>query len=50
MGYANPIEAMGCERFAQRAEEAGVDGVLVVDYPPEEGVELVRTAQAARHR
>lgn len=40
MGYANPIEAMGCERFAQRAEEAGVDGVLVVDYPPEEGIEL----------
>jgi tryptophan synthase alpha chain len=40
MGYANPIEAMGCERFAQRAEEAGVDGVLVVDYPPEEGAEL----------
>src|ERR1700675_1601263 len=37
MGYANPIEAMGYERFAQNAEKAGVDGVLVVDYPPEEG-------------
>ena len=36
MGYANPIEAMGIERFADRAAEAGVDGVLVVDYPPEE--------------
>ena len=36
MGYANPIEAMGPERFADRAAEAGVDGVLVVDYPPEE--------------
>jgi tryptophan synthase alpha chain len=36
MGYANPIEAMGVERFAKRASEAGVDGVLVVDYPPEE--------------
>jgi tryptophan synthase alpha chain len=36
MGYANPIEAMGTERFAKRAQEAGVDGVLVVDYPPEE--------------
>ena len=36
MGYANPIEAMGVERFTERAAEAGVDGVLVVDYPPEE--------------
>ncbi|MFN3398549.1 MAG: tryptophan synthase subunit alpha, partial [Sulfurimicrobium sp.] len=36
MGYANPIEAMGYEAFAQAAETAGVDGVLTVDYPPEE--------------
>jgi tryptophan synthase alpha chain len=36
MGYANPIEAMGVERFATEAQKAGVDGVLVVDYPPEE--------------
>jgi len=36
MGYANPIEAMGAERFAQEAQQAGVDGVLVVDYPPQE--------------
>ena len=36
MGYANPIEAMGAERFAREAQQAGVDGVLVVDYPPEE--------------
>jgi tryptophan synthase alpha chain len=36
MGYANPIEAMGTEAFVQRAQAAGVDGVLVVDYPPEE--------------
>lgn len=36
MGYANPIEAMGHEAFARRAQEAGVDGVLTVDYPPEE--------------
>jgi len=36
MGYANPIEAMGTEAFAAAASEAGVDGVLVVDYPPEE--------------
>ena len=36
MGYANPIEAMGQERFALAAAVAGVDGVLTVDYPPEE--------------
>ena len=36
MGYANPIEAMGFEAFAHAASTAGVDGVLVVDYPPEE--------------
>jgi tryptophan synthase alpha chain len=36
MGYANPIEAMGTARFVAAAREAGVDGVIVVDYPPEE--------------
>lgn len=36
MGYANPIEAMGLAKFADAAAQAGVDGVLVVDYPPEE--------------
>src|SRR5690349_10242404 len=36
MGYANPIEAMGHARFVDGAKAAGVDGVLVVDYPPEE--------------
>ena len=36
MGYANPIEAMGANRFVEEAQRAGVDGVLVVDYPPEE--------------
>ena len=36
MGYANPIEAYGLEQFAIEARSAGVDGVLVVDYPPEE--------------
>ncbi|MEO8166339.1 MAG: tryptophan synthase subunit alpha [Betaproteobacteria bacterium] len=41
MGYANPIEAMGYEAFAASAYEAGVDGVLVVDYPPEESEKLV---------
>jgi tryptophan synthase alpha chain len=36
MGYANPIERYGIERFIADAKAAGVDGVLVVDYPPEE--------------
>ncbi len=40
MGYANPIEAMGYEDFAAAAASAGVDGVLVVDYPPEESGQL----------
>jgi tryptophan synthase alpha chain len=40
MGYANPIEAMGIEKFAAAAKAAGVDGVIVVDYPPEECVEF----------
>ena len=36
MGYANPVERMGLERFVAEARAAGVDGVLIVDYPPEE--------------
>ena len=40
MGYANPVEAYGLEAFARDAQAAGVDGVLVVDYPPEECAEF----------
>ncbi len=47
MGYANPIERMGQERFAAEAAEAGVDGLIVVDYPPEESEEF---AAALRQR
>jgi tryptophan synthase alpha chain len=36
MGYANPVERYGADRFVADAQAAGVDGVLVVDYPPEE--------------
>ena len=36
MGYANPIERMGLGTFVRAAKDAGVDGVLIVDYPPEE--------------
>lgn len=43
MGYANPIEHMGANAFIQAAREAGVDGVLVVDYPPEECQEFAAT-------
>ncbi len=40
MGYLNPIEAMGYEKFADAAAQAGVDGLLVVDLPPEEAGEF----------
>ncbi len=40
MGYLNPIEIRGAQRFAQDAVAAGVDGVLLVDLPPEEAAEL----------
>ncbi|WED44080.1 tryptophan synthase subunit alpha [Legionella cardiaca] len=36
MGYVNPIEQYGYERFAKRAHEVGVDGTILVDLPPEE--------------
>jgi tryptophan synthase alpha chain len=42
MGYANPIEAMGQAQFASQAAAAGVDGVLTVDYPPEECADFVQ--------
>lgn len=40
MGYLNPIEMRGAERFAQEASAAGVDGLLLVDLPPEEAQEV----------
>ena len=43
MGYANPIESMGSEAFAAASFDAGVDGVLVVDYPPEEATDFAQT-------
>jgi tryptophan synthase alpha chain len=45
MGYANPIEAMGSERFLGAAGSAGVDGVIVVDYPPEEAAPFAELAK-----
>ena len=47
MGYANPIERYGIERFIIDGKEAGVDGVLVVDYPPEEAEAFATPLKAA---
>jgi tryptophan synthase alpha chain len=47
MGYANPIERYGVDRFVAAAAAAGVDGVLVVDYPPEECVEFAAQLRRA---
>lgn len=47
MGYANPIERMGQQAFVQAAADAGVDGVLVVDYPPEEVTDFAGQLTAA---
>lgn len=47
MGYANPIERYGVERFIADAQAAGVDGVLVVDYPPEEAEGFAAQLKAA---
>jgi tryptophan synthase alpha chain len=48
MGYLNPIEVMGYANFASAARDAGVDGVLTVDLPPEEAHELVERLKASR--
>ncbi len=48
MGYLNPIEACGYEAFAAAAAKAGVDGVLTVDLPPEEGETLLAACRAAQ--
>ncbi len=47
MGYANPIEAMGWDGFCKTAAQSGVDGVLTVDYPPEESGEFASKCAAA---
>ena len=40
MGYLNPVESMGYEDFVKTAAEAGVNGLLLVDSPPEESADL----------
>ena len=47
MGYYNPIYSMGVARFLESACEAGVDGLIIVDLPPEEDDELCRPAREA---
>ncbi len=47
MGYYNPIHSRGVPLFLEQAKAAGVDGLIVVDLPPEEDVELCLPAQAA---
>ena len=47
MGYYNPIYSMGVDKFLAAAKEAGVDGLIVVDLPPEEDEELCLPALAA---
>jgi tryptophan synthase alpha chain len=47
MGYYNPIYARGVPRFLEQAAAAGVDGLIVVDLPPEEDAELCLPAQEA---
>jgi tryptophan synthase alpha chain len=46
MGYANPIERLGIDRFVSEAKAAGVDGAIVVDYPPEEAQEFADKLRA----
>jgi len=45
MGYANPVERFGVEEFAKAAHDAGVDGTIIVDYPPEECEDFSRVLQ-----
>ncbi|WP_299564054.1 tryptophan synthase subunit alpha [uncultured Sulfitobacter sp.] len=47
MGYYNPIYSMGVDRFLVAAKESGIDGLIIVDLPPEEDAELCLPAQAA---
>ena len=44
-GYANPFYSMGAEGFVEAAAEVGVDGIIVVDLPPEEGTALYEAAE-----
>ena len=47
MGYYNPIHSRGVDRFLSQAKDAGIDGLIIVDLPPEEDAELCLPAQKA---
>ena len=47
MGYYNPIHSRGVDLFLSQAKDAGIDGLIIVDLPPEEDAELCLPAQAA---
>jgi tryptophan synthase alpha chain len=47
MGYMNPLEQYGHEKFAQHAKQVGVDGIIIVDLPPEESLDIAPFWQAA---
>ena len=47
MGYYNPIHRFGVDKFVAEAKQAGVDGLIIVDLPPEHDAELATPAQAA---
>ncbi len=47
MGYYNPIYSRGVSKFLEQAKEAGIDGLIIVDLPPEEDSELCIPAQEA---
>ena len=47
MGYANPVERFGAEKFVSAARQAGVDGTIIVDYPPEESESYSQALRAA---
>lgn len=47
MGYANPVERFGVDAFVKAAKQSGVDGTIIVDYPPEECEEFSGLLRAA---
>ncbi|MGZ5035611.1 MAG: tryptophan synthase subunit alpha [Usitatibacter sp.] len=47
MGYANPVERMGLAAFVAQARASGVDGVLIVDYPPEESADWLAALEGS---
>ena len=49
MGYLNPVEVIGYEKFVAYANGCGVDGVLLVDLPPEEAQDLDEVLQKVQY-